>query len=49
MEAALTLIVILFVLVLLNVAVWRWGQDSTEPLDSPEWERRRVWRGYGAG
>lgn len=31
-------------LILLDVAAWRWSYDSSEPFDSDEWERRRLWR-----
>lgn len=27
-------------LILLDLAAWRWGVDSRESLNSPEWERR---------
>jgi hypothetical protein len=27
-----------------DLAAWYWGCDSSEPFDSPEWERRRTWR-----
>ncbi len=35
-------------LLALELAAWHWGVDSTDGPDSPEWERRRDWRGYGA-
>jgi hypothetical protein len=38
---------LLVVLVLVYVATLRWGVDSTDGPDSPEWERRREWRGFG--
>lgn len=38
------LIAILAALLLLDVAAWFGAADSREPLDSPEWERRRSWR-----
>lgn len=43
------LILLLFVisLVILDVAAVRWGHDSREPLDSPEYDRLRAWRGFG--
>ena len=31
----------------LGLAAWRWGADSRDGFDSPEWERRRRWRGFG--
>ena len=37
---------ILLVLILFDLAAWRWGADSTDGVDSPEWERRRAWRGF---
>ena len=30
-------------LVVLAVAACRWGADSTDGVDSPEWDRRRAW------
>jgi hypothetical protein len=32
-----------------EVAAWRWGVDSTDGPDSPEWERRRFWPGPREG
>ena len=40
------LVILLVVLVVFELAAWRWGVDSAESWDSPEWERRRDWRGY---
>lgn len=37
----------MLLLVLLDVAALCWGTDSTERVDSPEWERRQRWHGYG--
>ncbi len=34
-------------LVILDVSSLLWGADSREKLDSPEWEKRRFWRGFG--
>ena len=31
-------------LLALGLAALRWGVDSTDGPDSPEWERRRTWR-----
>jgi hypothetical protein len=33
-------------LILFEWAALRWGADSREALDSPEWARRKVWRGF---
>jgi hypothetical protein len=49
MEALLIVSGIVGALAALNLAIWRWGQDSTDTPGSPEWERRRLWRGYGTG
>ena len=47
---AVFLVLIIALVVLLaavNAVLW-WGVDSTDGVDSPEWERRRGWRGFGA-
>ncbi len=36
---------ILIGLGLLALAALRWGVDSRDPMDSPEWERRQAWFG----
>ncbi|MEO8954456.1 MAG: hypothetical protein ACR2H5_20710 [Ktedonobacteraceae bacterium] len=36
-------IVLLTGILLLDVVALRWGVDSRDKLDSPEWERRRWW------
>ena len=41
------LLLLLVVLLALDLAALRWGIDSTDGIDSPEWERRRNWRGFG--
>jgi hypothetical protein len=50
MEAAMNGIALLVFLVLspiaLAVASVLWGADSRDGPDSPEWERRREWRGF---
>ena len=38
-----TLLVLILLAIALDVAAWRWGCDSTEKIDSPEWERRAFW------
>ncbi len=32
-------------IILLDIAAWLWGVDTTERFNSPEWERRREWGG----
>ena len=41
----LTLLVFLFLLLIFDIAAMRWGVDSSDGLESKEWERRRhyVW------
>jgi hypothetical protein len=41
------IIFILFAaLVAIDLAAWKWGCDSREVVDSPEWERLHNWRGF---
>ncbi|MEO8973122.1 MAG: hypothetical protein ABI406_16165 [Ktedonobacteraceae bacterium] len=39
-------LVLLELLIILNIAAWKWGFDSTDGINSPEWERRRSWGGF---
>ena len=39
-------IIMLLALAVLAMAAWRWGIDSTDGVDSPEWARRRSWPGW---
>ena len=41
----MAMIVLLVAAVALGVAACLWGADSTDGIDSSEWERRRSWRG----
>ncbi|MDQ6695675.1 MAG: hypothetical protein M3014_14910 [Chloroflexota bacterium] len=34
------------VLLIVDIAAWRWGANSNEGVDSQEWERRESWRGW---
>ena len=38
-----TLLILLILVILLDITSLRWGFDSTERLDSPEWERQTAW------
>jgi len=41
--------VILFLLiacVVLSIAAYRWGANSSDGVKSPEWERRQQWFGF---
>jgi hypothetical protein len=39
-----TLLILMMLVIALDIASLRWGFDSTEKIDSPEWERRVAWR-----
>jgi hypothetical protein len=47
MDAIVGIISLVAGLIGLGLAAWRWGADSRDGVDSPEWERRRAWRGFG--
>ncbi len=34
------LLIVLLIMGLFALAAMRWGYDSTEPVNSPEWEKR---------
>ena len=38
-----TLLILLLLVIILDIKSLRWEFDSTEQLDSPEWERRTAW------
>ena len=35
-----TLLILIMLFIVLDMSSLRWGFDSTEKIDSPEWERR---------
>jgi hypothetical protein len=39
-----TLLILMMLVIALDIASLRWGFDSTEKIDSPEWERLVAWR-----
>jgi hypothetical protein len=41
--------IILVVLIALPLAALRWGVNSTDGINSPEWERRQRWYGFHEG
>lgn len=41
-------LVIFAAFIALDVAALLWGADTTEGVDSGEWERRRLWSGWSA-
>ena len=36
-------LVMLLAFIVLDLAAWRWGIDSTEDVNSREWNRRKNW------
>ncbi len=46
-EVVMEIVYGLLGLVILDVSSLLWGADSREKLDSPEWGKRRFWRGFG--
>jgi nitrogen fixation-related uncharacterized protein len=40
------IIIILIALVALALAALRWGLNSSDGIDSTEWERRQRWYGF---
>ncbi len=39
-------IYLLIGLIVFDIIALRWGADSSDGADSPEWERRRRWYGF---
>jgi hypothetical protein len=39
-------LILLVLLLALNMAALRWGVDSLDGLESPEWERRQRWYAF---
>jgi hypothetical protein len=39
-----TMLILLILCIVLDIAAQRWGVDSTEQMENPEWERRWTWR-----
>jgi hypothetical protein len=44
-----TLLVVILLVIALGMASTLWGIDSTEKIDSLEWERRASWYAHRAG
>ena len=40
------ILIVLVVLVAFDIAAMRWGFNSIDSVDSPEWERRQRWYGF---
>jgi hypothetical protein len=46
-EVAMEGLIIFFIaLAIFERAAWRWGVDSRDGIDSPEWQRRQLWHGF---
>lgn len=41
-----TFLFLLVAMIVLNLAAWKWGIDSSDGIDSSEWERRHLWVGF---
>jgi hypothetical protein len=41
-----TLLFVILLLVVLSIASIRWGVDSSDGINSPEWIRRQNWKGF---
>ena len=37
---------LLITIIVLDIASWKWGFDSTDGIDSPEWLRRQNWKAF---
>jgi hypothetical protein len=37
------ILALLIAFIVFDLVSWRWGVDSTEDIDSREWDRRRNW------
>ena len=42
----MVILFLLMALVVLAIAVYRWGADSADGMNSSEWERRQQWLGF---
>ncbi len=40
------LLTLLIVLIAFEFAAWKWGFNSRDDINSPEWERLRNWIGF---
>jgi hypothetical protein len=38
-----TLLIVIMLFIILDMASLRWGVDSTDRINSPEWKRRQEW------
>lgn len=36
---------VVILIILLDIAAWLWGVDTTDRLNSAEWDRRKEWGG----
>ena len=40
-----TLLIVIMLFIVLDIASLRWGFDSTDSIKAPEWKRRQEWGG----
>ncbi|HLH63804.1 MAG TPA: hypothetical protein VKV20_19160 [Ktedonobacteraceae bacterium] len=40
------MLILLVLVIVFDVVALRWGFDSTDGLNSPEWLRRQLWHGF---
>ena len=46
-EGMVEIVILLIMLaVLLDISALKWGVNSVDDIDSPEWERRQRWYGF---
>ena len=45
-EDMMIVLILLIGLIVFDVMALRWGFDSRDGIDSPEWERRQSWYGF---
>lgn len=41
-----TIIILLIALIAFDLVALRWGFDSMDEVEGPEWERRRAWKAF---
>jgi hypothetical protein len=40
------MVIFIIMLIVGDLIALRWGVTSSDPIDSPEWERRQRWYGF---
>lgn len=39
-------VILIVLMIAFGLLAWKWGFDSREKMDSPEWERREHWSAF---